>query len=265
MASTPSSKQPKVRIQSLSRSPILEWLVVFCIFATIATVFCGRLFVEAVRTDDTGLSIVICLVFFLALARNFMDIKYLNDQVRLADSQIDFLVETNDLLSFLRSGKRGLFKDHIHNLYEIGKRDTELSQDNLISIMQSKVYSRIRMMENAASILVTVGLIGTIVGLIASVSGLDGVMTSIGKDQSKMLLGFRETISGMSTAFYTTLVGAALGGVGVRILTNVVESNADFLVGHVAELSEVYIIPSLRANAKKVAKQRELEEPIKCS
>lgn len=260
-----TSKRTKVRLQSLSRSPLKEWLIVFSIFAGISGVFCGHLFVEAVRTDHTYLSLVICVVFGLALAKNFFDVKYLNDQMRQADSQIGFLVETNDLNSFLRSGERGLFKDHIQNLYEMGRRDTELSQDNLISIMQSKVYSRIRIMENAASILVTVGLIGTIVGLIASVSGLDGVMTSIGKDQNKMLLGFRETISGMSTAFYTTLVGAALGGVGIRLLTNVVESNADFLVGHVAELTEIYIIPSLRANSKKLAKQREFEEPIKCN
>ena len=259
------NKRTKVRIQSLSRSPLKEWLIVFAIFGGITLFFCGRLFVEAVRTDSTGLSLVICIVFLLTLVKNFFDAKYLNDQVRLADSQIESLVESNDLIALLRSGKRGLFKDHIHNLYEMGKRDTELSQDNLISIVQSKVFSRIRIMENAASILVTVGLIGTIVGLIASVAGLDGVMTSIGKDQNRMLLGFRETISGMSTAFYTTLVGAALGGVGVRILTNVVESHADFLVGHLAELSEVYIIPSLRANSKKLAKQRELEEPVKCN
>ena len=84
-------------------------------------------------------------------------------------------------------------------------------------------------------------------------------MSSIGKDQDQMLRGFRETISGMSTAFYTTLVGAALGGIGIRILTNVVESNAEFLVGHLAELTEVYIIPSLRASSKRAAKQRESE------
>jgi biopolymer transport protein ExbB/TolQ len=255
----PLKQSKKIRIQSLRRSPLREWLIVFGVFSCLIVAFLGWLMVEAVRTDTTGLSVVIFLVFCLAIAKNFFDVKYVNDQVRLADTQIGFLVETNDLAAFLRNSKRSLFKDHIHNLYEMSKRDTELSQDNLVTIIQSKVYSRIRLMENAASILVTAGLIGTIVGLIASVAGLDGVMSSIGKDQDQMLRGFRETISGMSTAFYTTLVGAALGGIGIRILTNVVESNAEFLVGHLAELAEVYIIPSLRASSKRNAKLRETE------
>ena len=249
----------KIRLQSLRRSPLREWLVVFSVLSCLVLLFLGQLMIEAVRTDGTGLSIVIFLVFCLAVVKNFLDVKYVNDQVRLADSQIDFLVETNDLTAFLRTSNRSLFKDHIQNLYEMSKRDTELSQDNLVTIIQSKVYSKIRLMESAASILVTVGLIGTIVGLIASVAGLDNVMSAIGKDQDQMLRGFRETISGMSTAFYTTLVGAALGGIGIRILTNVVESNAEFLVGHLAELAEVYIIPSLRASSKRTAKQRETE------
>lgn len=255
----PVKQSKKVRIQSLRRAPLREWLVVFSVFTCVILLFLGRMMIEAVRTDSTGLSIVIFLVFCLAIIKNFLDVKYVNEQVKRADSQIDFLVDTNDLLAFLRTGERSLFKDHIQNLYEMSKRDTELSQDNLVTIIQSKVYSRIRLMESAASILVTAGLIGTIVGLIASVAGLDNVMSSIGKDQDQMLRGFRETISGMSTAFYTTLVGAALGGIGIRILTNVVESNAEFLVGHLAELTEVYIIPSLRASSKRAAKQRESE------
>jgi hypothetical protein len=61
-------------------------------------------------------------------------------------------------------------------------------------------------------------------------------------------------LSGLDTAFYTTLLGAIFGGVMLRVLTNVVEANITKYAAHVAELTEVNVLPSMRRMARQLEK-----------
>ena len=53
-------------------------------------------------------------------------------------------------------------------------------------------------------------------------------------------------LRGLGTAFYTTLLGAVLGGVVLRVLTNIVDASVMEYTAHIAELTEVYVLPYLR-------------------
>jgi len=57
-------------------------------------------------------------------------------------------------------------------------------------------------------------------------------------------------MAGLGTAFYTTLVGALLGSVALRVLNNVYTSNVDHFVTYVASTTEVRIIPILKKLAR---------------
>ena len=68
-------------------------------------------------------------------------------------------------------------------------------------------------------------------------------------------------LEGMGLAFYTTLMGAILGGVCLRLLSNLVDSNIDHVVSHIAELTEIYILPILRRAGRITEEhQRKLRE-----
>jgi flagellar motor component MotA len=115
-----------------------------------------------------------------------------------------------------------------------------------------------RIVDILAGVLVTLGLVGTILGLIVMTEGLNGTLAALGNDSNTSLLdGMRQTMAGLGTAFYTTLIGAMFGSVVLRILNNVYTSNVDHLVSYVASTAEVKIIPRLKAAARTRSESRE--------
>ncbi len=75
--------------------------------------------------------------------------------------------------------------------------------------------------ELIGTLLVTMGLIGTVMGLTLTLAGLTGSLDALGQDQEEMLNSLRQAMGGMSTAFYTTLLGAVLGGILLRVFAQI--------------------------------------------
>jgi hypothetical protein len=67
-----------------------------------------------------------------------------------------------------------------------------------------------------SSILITLGLVGTVFGLILSMSGLKAIVTS-SSDSPAVLQSMTNILAGVDVSFYTTLMGSFLGGVILRI------------------------------------------------
>ncbi|MEM7519168.1 MAG: MotA/TolQ/ExbB proton channel family protein, partial [Planctomycetota bacterium] len=142
----------------------------------------------------------------------------------------------------------GVFHQHIKDLASIAKYDRGVSQEGLVSLLYSKLIARSRMVEVLSGVLVTLGLIGTVIGLISMTNGLSGTLEALDDsgDASSMLSGVRATMRGLGTAFYTTLAGAFLGSVALRLLNNVYTSNVEHLVAYIARTTEVRILPLLK-------------------
>ena len=81
------------------------------------------------------------------------------------------------------------------------------SRSLLASSLRMKLTHRIAIVRNVANSLVLLGLIGTVVGFIIALSGVDPEQAS---DVSAITPMVSTLIEGMSTALYTTLVGAIL-------------------------------------------------------
>ena len=260
VTATSSTTQSIGDFESLKKKPLHEWIMATSIIGIIAAVFCGRLIFDGITSDTTGLCAIILVVFVAALVKSFFDARFIARESNVADKQIKKLIALNDVNAFIKNAEKSLFRNHVYNLAQIGRRDLEVSQDNLIALLQTKLNAKIQPVEIASTLLTTIGLIGTIAGLIGSVSGLEVVVDSVGaggeEEGGGLMEGLKETLGGMGTAFYTTLIGAILGGIALRILSSVVASNSDFLVGHIAELSEVYIVPSIRKTAKRKAEKK---------
>jgi biopolymer transport protein ExbB/TolQ len=85
-------------------------------------------------------------------------------------------------------------------------RDAE-SRANLTGALRMKLSHRITVVRNIANSLVLLGLIGTVLGFIIALSGVDPENAS---EVSSIAPMVSTLIDGMSTALYTTLVGAVL-------------------------------------------------------
>ena len=108
----------------------------------------------------------------ITMMRSLSDAQYLQRETDLATSQVRAMVELDDISEFLDQSKKSQFRSHIEALYTIFQQDTEISQENLIVLLQERLEARNRLSELFSSILITLGLTGTIAGLIIMVSEL---------------------------------------------------------------------------------------------
>jgi hypothetical protein len=119
------------------------------------------------------------------------------------------------------------------HLASIAGRDGQ-SRTILASTLKMKLASRIAPVRHLANSLVILGLIGTVIGFIIALSGVDpeaaADVSSIGPMVSTL-------IDGMSVALYTTLAGAVLN-VWLMLNYRLVESGSVRLLTAIVELGE---------------------------
>ena len=103
------------------------------------------------------------------------------------------------------------------------------------------VYERIsHTVEVIGNLLITLGLIGTVMGLTLTLTGLTSSLDALGHDQEQLLAGLRKAMAGMGTAFYTTLLGAALGGILLRVFAQITQHGVEGLHDNLLRICMVY-------------------------
>jgi len=139
-----------------------------------------------------------------------------------------------------------------------------VSADNLISAYQMHRDHKRRIVALLSVILITIGLIGTILGLIHSMAGLNEIVMSIDASRDNLISGLRQTISGMGTAFYTTLFGAIFGGVMLKTLAHQAHASMISISGIAMEYLEFRVSKETSEETSMVkAASLELENSLK--
>ncbi|MEM1231366.1 MAG: MotA/TolQ/ExbB proton channel family protein [Pseudomonadota bacterium] len=209
------------------------------------------------KSINLAMYAVIGLLGVGLIVKSFLDARFLQSQTALASQQVQILEVVDNFDDFLARAQPSLFRHHIQNLHTIAQSATEVSQDNLIELLHGRLAARNKIVELFASVLITLGLIGTILGLILMMGSLTEVMagSEINEQFMNRLIGDEGPLADLGVAFVTTLLGAALGGVILRVLTSIVDANIMEYVAHIAELTEVYVLPYLRSTAAAQAAQ----------
>jgi len=105
--------------------------------------------------------------------------------------------------------------------------------------------------EVVGNLLITLGLIGTVMGLTLTLTGLTSSLEALGHNQELLLSGLRHAMAGMGTAFYTTLLGAVLGGVLLRVFAQITEHGTESLYDRLIRICLVYCSADLRASMER--------------
>ncbi|WP_164104419.1 MotA/TolQ/ExbB proton channel family protein [Candidatus Laterigemmans baculatus] len=237
---------------ALDRDPLREWIIYAAVIGILIVAAAGIHMVRAVVTDGSGLVLLIMGLFGLGVVLNFRAVKGLRNEFVCAAFLLKKLKTAGGLNEIVAVSPSGVFHRHIQDLVKIAKHDPNVSQDSLVTLLYSRMMARAKIVEVLSGVLVSLGLIGTVVGLITMTSGLGVTLESLGEtsDPGDLMTGLRSTMAGLGTAFYTTLVGAILGSVVLRVLNNVYTSNVDHFVSYIASLTEVQITPRLRKNSR---------------
>lgn len=158
-------------------------------FALLGVAHSQGLIERVIEADRTWLSLVIFIVFLFGLAlcavKVFQTSRDLNSARRLNPSS----------------------SDRLHYLKPLCAPAEPESRSILSGALRLKLSHRIVIVRHIANALVLLGLIGTVLGFIIALSGVDPDSAA---DLSNVAGMVSNLIAGMSTALYTTLVGAVL-------------------------------------------------------
>lgn len=172
---------------------------------------------KAIKADITNMVIVILGIFsigfILSAYRTFWisrELNNVNDSENIANDSLanDFLLKSKKL--------------------------DASSRNNLAISVRIKLASKINYIKFIANTLVILGLIGTVIGFIIALSGVDGSVSSNPEEVSKMVTTL---IQGMSVALYTTLVGS-ICSVWLNICFQILSTGSNKLLSKIIELGE---------------------------
>ncbi len=164
-------------------------LVNLLAFALLGMAFAQGLVDKVLAADQTKLSVLIFAVFAVGLVLCGVRVWQTSHDLNQVKS-FDPLVPTRAL----------------KYIAQIRGRDGD-SRSILASTLRLKLSRRIAVVRQIAGSLVLLGLIGTVLGFIIALSGVDPERASDIRSITPMV---STLIAGMSTALYTTLIGAVL-------------------------------------------------------
>jgi len=121
----------------------------------------------------------------------------------------------------------------------------------LLSVELASYQRASHSVEVVGNLLITLGLIGTVMGLTLTLTGLTSSLEALGHDQELLLSGLRQAMAGMGTAFYTTLLGAVLGGVILRVFAQITEQGTESLYDRLVRTCLIHCAADLQASMER--------------
>ena len=191
-------------------------LVNLVAFALLGAAWAQGLVAKVINADVTNMVILICVVFLIGLILAGYRLLKVSKQLNAA---YNFNPDERSRASdFLKKTK--------------GKNAT--SRANIAQALRLKLFSRIVHIRYISNSLTVLGLIGTVLGFIIALSGVDPDVASNPSAISPMVA---QLIEGMSVALYTTLVGSILS-VWLGLIYQMLATGTSNLVSQIIELSE---------------------------
>lgn len=188
--------------------PIVSWTIWAGGLSLVMGIITRNQLLAGFRSDSTGMSYVIAALFIAGLIISFRAAKDLHNEWGLLKN----ITQTNQVPE---SASKGDLASVFNKLSNYKQKGETVDIHTVIDTYHAGHNSRVRSVSIMAALVISMGLLGTIVGLIMSISGLSGMVENIGLSRATMMEALKATIAGMGTAFYTTFFGA-LGGLVLR-------------------------------------------------
>ena len=171
---------------------------------------------KAIKSDVTNVVVLIIFIFLIGLMLASLKAFWISRELNHAYS--------------LQKKEKSLLNDFIKK----SKKLDASSRSNLISSTRINISVKISNIKFIANILVILGLIGTVIGFIIALSGVDGSVSSNPDEVGKMVASL---VQGMSVALYTTLAGSILS-VWLNICYQILSNGGNRLISRIIEVGE---------------------------
>lgn len=192
-----------------------------------------------VKTDTSRITWAILCLFAVGVITSFVLTLLLTFESIMVD-QIEIIAIRDGWMGIEQFSKKLCVANYFRSLKTIIHNNGEINVEALVDV-EFAVYQRTaHALEVIGNLLITLGLVGTVVGLTLTLTGLTGSLEALGQDQDRLLQGLRGAMAGMGTAFYTTLLGSVLGGVLLRVFAHIDENGVDSLENALTRICLVY-------------------------
>jgi flagellar motor component MotA len=181
-----------------------------------------------VQDDPTRITWAILGLFLVGVATSFL-LTVLVTLESLSVDKLENIAKRSGWLGIDYSNKSMCVANYFQSLKTVVDNNGEINVEALVDV-EFSVYGRTaHALEVIGNLLITLGLVGTVVGLTLTLTGLTSSLEALGQDQEQLLRGLRGAMGGMGTAFYTTLLGSVLGGVLLRVFAHINQNGIESL------------------------------------
>ena len=194
---------------------------------------------DYIKHDHSKITWVTYGLFFIAIAMSFALVIKLTSESDHA-AKLGVVAMNKGLLGINPENPRRAVERFFLSLKEVVSNNDQPDIEALLHIELAPLYRASNAVEVIGNLLITLGLIGTVVGLTMTLGGLTTTLDALGQDQDRLLSGLRSAMGGMGTAFYTTLLGAVLGGVLLRVFSLITEHGIEGLSENLKKICMVY-------------------------
>ncbi len=216
---------------------LMQWLI----FATVLAIslwiaWQHQLVQDVVRTDPTGLSLVIAAIFFggtaHCAARSLFLSSQLNELGVLVVGASGLRLDGDRLCLGERPVKRSLVSDYVAGVWR--RRLSGGVASRFEDVLVEKATGTHETGWFFAGLLIKLGLLGTVIGFILMLTSVSG---SLSFDPSEVHVLFSEMTRGMRVALDTTLVGL-LGTMLLGFQYLMLDRGADRLLSNTVSFAE---------------------------
>lgn len=197
--------------------------------------------IEFLDNDKSKITWIITAMFLIGVFTSFLLAIKITGEFIEATNQNE-IAKTKGLMGLEKTARKPKSVNTFYDSLKIVASHNESPNiDALLEMEYANLARRSHATEVLGNLLITLGLIGTVMGLTLTLTGLTASLDALGQDQDLLLAGLRKAMSGMGTAFYTTLLGAVLGGVLLRIFALVTEYGLGSLHDYITKTCMVFL------------------------
>lgn len=220
--------------------------VIWLLWASAATTIYLGLYLDTdildfLSHDESKITWIIIFLFLVGVLASFLLTVTITGEHIEATNQEELAAEKG-LMALEATGKKPKTVNRFFESLKIVAMSNETPQiEVLLDMEYSTLNRRSHTIEVLGNLLITLGLIGTVMGLTLTLTGLTSSLDALGHDQDLLLEGLRKAMGGMGTAFYTTLLGAVLGGVLLRIFALITDNGIGALQDYITKICMVHL------------------------
>ena len=230
--------------------------ILWLIWGTAATTIYLSLYlntdlIDFLRNDTSRITWIIIGLFILGVFASFLlTISITSEYIESVNQQE--LASEKGLMGLEKTGRKPRTVNQFYQSLKIVAANNDSPNiEALLDMEYSTLSRRSHAIEILGNLLITLGLIGTVMGLTLTLSGLTSSLDALGTDQDMLLAGLRKAMGGMGTAFYTTLLGAVLGGVLLRIFALITENGIGSLLDYITKTCMVHLSPDFKPTVER--------------